>query len=294
MTMPDLKTHAPPLDDAFEAELERMALAVNEPEPPPPLESMRGGGLARYAAYQARDFLKYRASVMFGLAMLALWILHYNFAEFMQDAEFRVLTDPFPTLTTMGALAFGTLGTLFSTAGIVSRDREGGYQRFLLAKPVRAARFYLQSFVINGLGLLAVTALTLLVMSVVFAHAMPFVVPLAIVAAIYVAVGGLAFLLSTLVRYEIVLALVSVPLSILLFVAGNDGYWWAAALSWLLPPMHRLAGFIPTVVTNTPGKVEVVTQPFSAMIQAVLSLVVYGAAYIAAGVAVIKKRSIIR
>lgn len=298
MTMPNVRTetHAPPppapqlLDDAFEAELERMALAVNEPDVAPPLESARSGGLWRYALYQLRDFAKYRGSVMFAVALVAIWIFHHNFADIVAgDSQLREAENPFSFLTILAACALGTLGTLFSTAGIVSRDREGGYQRFLFAKPVRVARFYVQSFAINGAGLLAVAALTLLMTSLVFPYAVPLLAPLLIIATLYVTVGGLAFLLSTLVRYEVVIALLLVPVSILLREAAADGYWWAAAVSWMLPPLQRLVAFVP----GFPNEANP-AHTAGAMAQAVATLAAYGAAYIAAGVAILRKRSIIR
>ncbi len=288
MTMPEVQTTtrtAPPLDDAFEAELERMALAVNEPDVAPPLETARDGGVLRYALYQARDFAKYRGSVMLAVAMLAIWIFHHNFAEIVADnSEIRDALNPFTLLTPMAALVLGALGTLFATAGIVSRDREGGYQRFLFAKPVGLTRFYVQSFVIHGVGLLAVAALTLLVTGLVFPYAVPLLVPLAVIAVVYVTVGGLAFLLSTLVRYEIVIALLCIPLSILLRAASNDGYWWASLFAWMLPPMQTLATFFPDHPEHTVRN----------MIQGAGSIMAYGAVYLAAGLAVLRKRSIIR
>ena len=39
--------------------------------------------------------------------------------------------------------------------GIVSRDRERGYHRFLFAKPVSVTGFYGQAFAIAGAGLLS-------------------------------------------------------------------------------------------------------------------------------------------
>jgi hypothetical protein len=278
---------APELDDAFEQELQQMALEVSAP----PLEEPREPGLARYLKFQVKDFVKHRGVPILAIALVGLWIFHYNYVpEIVQgevrrgrtlDAESERML--FRTIVTGGSLLFGGLGSLISAAGIVSRDREGGHQKFLFAKPVRITKFYLQAFAVNGLGLLACGLITLLLTSLAFLRPVPLVEPLLAMGAIYTAVGGLVFLLSTLVRFDLAAALVLALVSFPLHAMADRGHWWAVATSWLLPPLYKLEAF----------NVEAGRHAYSVG-DAVLSLVMYGAAYVAVGVAALKKRSIMR
>lgn len=294
MTMPFTRaearerTRGPELDDAFDLELEQMALAVSEP----PLEEPREPGLARYLEYQVKDFVKHRGIAMLAIAAIGIWIFHYNYAPMIAERASRRGADfdanaerlVFKTIVLGGTLLFGFLGSLLSAAGIVSRDREGGHQKFLFAKPVRITRFYLQAFAVNGVGLLATTALMLGVTSAAFLRTVPFVEPMLAVGATYAAVGGLVFLLSTLVRFDLAAGLALSLLAIPLHEMAKRGHWWALLTSWMFPPFHYVDALNPT-----PDRT-----PDVSLARAVGSMLVYGAAYVAAGVAVLKKRSIIR
>lgn len=278
---------APQLDDAFDQELERMALAEIDA---PPIEEPYSPQLLRYARWQFRDFLKHRATIILALSVVGIWIAHHNYdpsaiARAQARGREMNMTEPlmFRGLVMMASLLLGGFGSLISTYGIVSREREGGHQRFLFAKPVRITAYYLQTFVVNGIGLLATSAVVLGLTSLVFLRPVPILEPLLAVGSAYAAVGGLVFLLSTLVRFEFALALLLVGISFPLADLAREGRWWAVMLSWLLPPMEKLAAFGPDQMTHRPP-----------MLSAIGSLLTYGAAYIAAGVAVLKRRSIIR
>lgn len=278
---------APQLDDAFDQELERMALAELDP---PAEEETYSPQLVRYARWQARDFLKHRAPILFALSVVGLWILRYNYdPTWIARAQARGqqigVTEPeyFRGLVTAGAMMLGGFGSLISAFGIVSREREGGHQRFLFAKPVRVVWYYLQSFVVNGIGLVATAAAVLALTSLVFLRPVPMIEPLLGIGTAYVAIGSLTFLLSTLVRFDFALALVLAGISFPLRGMARDGHWWAILTSWLLPPLEKLSAFGPEQMGHRPP-----------MLEAILSLATYGAAYIAAGVAVLKRRSIIR
>jgi len=278
---------APELDDAFEQELQQMALEVAAP----PLEEPREPGLGRYAKFQFKDFAMYRGSALLAMALVGLWIFHYNYdPNWVADAQAagRQLdmteAEFFRNIVTGAMALLGGLGSLVATFGIVARDREGGHQKFLFAKPVKITRFYLQAFAINGVGLLLTALLVLLMTSLAFLRPVPIVAPLTIVATLYAAVGGLMFMLSTLVRFDLALALLLGLLSFPLREAARHGKWWAVATAWLLPPLDKLSAFV-----DRPRHGGGPT-PFAA----VSSLVAYGAAYVAIGVAALKKRSIMR
>jgi hypothetical protein len=282
------KPDEPSLDDAFDLELEQMALATTEP----PLEEPREPGMLRYAKFQLRDFIKHRAAIILPIALVGLYLFHHNFEPALMERAVqrgKVVDGPsasmwFRMIVMGGSMLLGGIGSLVSAAGIVARDREGGYQKFTFAKPVRITRYYLQSFAVNGVGLLATSALVLLLTSLAFLRPVPLLEALLAIGATYTAVGGLVFLISTLVRFDVALGLLGAVLSFALREAAQRGKWWGVAFAWLLPPLDQLRAFFPQ--GGGPDRPSIV--------QAVTSLVAYGAAYVAAGVAVLRKRSIMR
>ena len=130
------------------------------------------------------------------------------------------------------------LGAFFATNGIVANDRKLGYYRFLFAKPVDPARVYGMTFLLYGVGLLAVTVALTLVWGVVVRPSLSLQI-IGIVALAYLAYGGLGFLLSAAWRFDW-LSLVTV------IVVANIAWWaWKDAegvrhwILYLLPPVHR-------------------------------------------------------
>jgi hypothetical protein len=99
---------------------------------------------------------------------------------------------------------FSLISVLIGINGVVSNDRVRGYYRFLFAKPVSIPRYYAQAYVINGIGLVA-TALALC--AAIYTLGYPvFTARVALtVALVYVSLGGLGFLFSTVARFDWVL-----------------------------------------------------------------------------------------
>ena len=287
MTTAETRTRAPGLDEAFEAELEAMALEAAAP----PVEEPREPALPRYLKWQLRDFLKQRAVVMLAVVFGLLWIFHHNYPLMLAERAAR-MGQPlsasrearlFQSIVLGASMLFGVAASLFSAGGVVSRDREGGYQRFLFAKPVGIVGFYLQSFAVRGVGMLATMAVALLATSAVFMRSIPIGDLLLAGGSMYAALGGLVFLISTLVRFDVALALALGVASVGLHQAAQAGYWWGSAFAWLLPPPDVFNAFNPDM--------DGFDKP--SVVRAVATLVGYGAAYVAAGVAVLRKRSII-
>ena len=134
------------------------------------------------------------------------------------------------------SLAF--LGAFFATNGIIATDRKLGYYRFLFSKPVRPWHYYGATFLLYGLGMLAVTVALALIWGWVVRPALS-VELLLIVTLMYFVYGGLGFLLSAAWRYDW-LSLVSV-----IVIANIAWAVWGTAEGWrrwvlyLLPPVHR-------------------------------------------------------
>lgn len=172
------------------------------------------------------------------------------------------------------------LGTFFATNGIIANDRKLGYYRFLFAKPVSPPLYYATTFVTYGIGLLAVSAALLGVWSFAVRPMFP-VELLAVVALMYLAYGGLGFLLSAAWRFDW-LSLVTVLLAATVGwsvwgTAGGIRYY----LLHLLPPVHKAAD-VYAIVANDVAR----PMPWPA----ILWLGGYGLACFILGMVVVRKR----
>jgi hypothetical protein len=255
----------------------------------------REPGLRRYLRWKIRDFMRYRAAFLVPLALLAVWIFHHNYhPEFVETSIGARGDRGVGGLQTEGAvfrwislvlgIVAGVGGSLLATAGVVSREREGGQQRFLFAKPVQLTWYYLQSLLVSGVGTVALVAFLEVMIAAAFGRTVPIGLALLGGSAGFMAVGGLTFLLSTLVRFDFAIAGLLSVLSLLLHAAAEQGKWWALATAWILPPLHKFEAFFPGSSRSGPA----------GMAGAILQLGAYGAAYVAAGVAVLRRRSIVR
>ena len=130
------------------------------------------------------------------------------------------------------------LGAFFATNGIIANDRKLGYYRFLFAKPVSPPHYYALAFATYGCGLLLVTAALLGVWSMAVRPMFPLEL-FAVVALMYLAYGGIGFLLSAAWRFDW-LSLVTV-----LLVSNVAWAVWGKSsglryyLLHVLPPVHR-------------------------------------------------------
>jgi hypothetical protein len=135
---------------------------------------------------------------------------------------------------------FSLISVLIGINGVVSNDRVRGYYRFLFAKPVSIPRYYAQAYVVNGLGLLA-TALA--VLAVIYALGYP-VFPVRVlltVGLVYLSLGGLGFLYSTLARFDWVLMGATWGLAqVLRAVYPAHQSRAGQVLDVILPPFHQL------------------------------------------------------
>jgi hypothetical protein len=172
------------------------------------------------------------------------------------------------------------IGVLFATNGIVANDRKLGYYRFMFAKPVSPTRLYATVFAVNGAGLLVVT---LLLMGVWYVAVRPMFPTrlLLVVAIMYVAYGGLGFLLSAAWRFDW-LSLVSVML-----VANVGWSVWGPArgirhwVLYVLPPVHRSNDVYNLSVVDASG-----VTPWNS----IAWLLAYGIACFLVGLVVIRRR----
>jgi ABC-type transport system involved in multi-copper enzyme maturation permease subunit len=172
------------------------------------------------------------------------------------------------------------IGTFFATNGIISEDRKHGYYRFLFAKPVSPSRYYAFTFALYGFGLMIVTVVLLGAWAAAVRPMFP-VEMLAVVLIMYVAYGGIGFLLSAAWRFDwLSLATTLLIANIGWSVWGNaDG--WRHRVLYLLPPVHRATDVYAMV-----GRDASAATPWTA----IAWLAGYGLACFALGLVVIRRR----
>jgi len=173
------------------------------------------------------------------------------------------------------------LGTLFATNGIVATDRKTGFFRFYFAKPVSASRFYTNAFVANGTGLLTVSLLLVAAFALTIRPvlALSFV---PVVAAMYLAFGGVGFLLSTIWRYDWLSLVTVAVVSSVAWAMWGDEPGVRGRVVYLLPPMHRAPELYAYVAGTT------ASFPWSTQ----LWLTGYGAICFAIGLWILRTRSL--
>lgn len=211
----------------------------------------RRAKLARYVPWMARDYFMNQgpatAIVLLLIGFLALQGVIKTGTD-LSNIPPALIRGMLSSL--LGALSF--LGAFFATNGIVSNDRKLGHYKFLFSKPVRPSTYYALTFVVYGVGLLVVTAVLLGLWSWVVGWKYEPGVFL-VVAIMYLAYGGIGFLLSAAWRFDW-LSLVTV-----MFVANVGWSLWQDEtgprywLLHLLPPVHK-ADSVYQLALHYPGQ----------------------------------------
>ncbi|HEY7232786.1 MAG TPA: hypothetical protein VH539_01495 [Gemmatimonadaceae bacterium] len=203
----------------------------------------RHARLGRYFWWQFHDYMLHQAPATAAvLTMYAYVTLMPILNGSLTNARvFKVSTLPMTVVQRFfsdSLASFILLGTLFATNGIVATDRKTGFYRFYFAKPVSAPRYYANAFIANGTGMLTVSLLLLAGFALFVRPVLPLsFIP--VVAAMYVAYGGVGFMLSTIWRFDwLSLVTVAIVSSLGWGMWGKD----PGIRGWLvhlLPPMHR-------------------------------------------------------
>lgn len=197
------------------------------------------GRMGRYALWQVRDFMMGKGASFIIIAAL-LGVAAYLGLKGNGDAwkhspaaasmSRQVLAGP------IGLLSF--FGVLLACSGIVSADRTQGYFRFLFAKPVSVARFYLQVWLLHGACVLALAAALTWLWGVVEVP-VPLGRVIALFAVSYVLIGGVTFLLSTLVRLDSLVTVALWVISQLVATVFADRPTLKAIVAAVLPPSEH-------------------------------------------------------
>ena len=233
--------------------------------------------LTRYAYWQFRDFMRERA-----IALMLVGLL----LGFMMIAPMRAMMGPNMSsddakrliLLVLPQIVF--IETFIVFNGIISTDRKMGYYRFLFSKPVGIPAFYAQHFVVYLVGFLAVFAILLGVLSAAVAPFNP-LWTLAYCALVYLSLGGIAFFISSLFRYDWpVLAAVYLS-SLIANAVWADKTGWRMVIRDLLPPTHKLSRAMNDLISL--GTVDA---------RSVAWLLGYSALFFVAGLVVLWRRPI--
>jgi len=231
------------------------------------------GNLMRYAIWQLRDFARERgiALMVIGLAISITFIgpMKAVGVQFTENTARQLIV----TILSQVAL----LAAFIAFNGMISNDRKLGYYRFLFSKPVSMPAYYTQLFAVFFVGYLIVFAVLLGLFGLVVFPVFPIGV-ITYAALVFLSLGGIAFFISSLVRFDWP-ALGGVFMGTLLLrsvLAGRDGP--AAILLAILPPIHEL---LPLAGLVTGGTVAPLT---------VLWLLGYSACFFAAGLIVLRRR----
>lgn len=212
----------------------------------------RRARLLAYAPWVFRDFLTNQGPstalvVMLIGFMMILPVMHgavgaWPMGQVPRHIAVRLLREL--------AVPLAFLGTFFATNGIVSNDRKFSFFRFLFSKPVQPLRYYAMTFAVYGVGMLIVTAAMLGVWALAVRPMFPPEL-FAAVAIMYLAYGGIGFVLSAVWRLDWV-SLVTV-----LLVANFAWSMWGSSdapahwLLYVLPPVHRANDVYALIARDT-------------------------------------------
>ena len=190
----------------------------------------------RYAGWMARDLLLGPGIIMTGMVALTLAVVRN--LEFMGTGGDASLAACLVVLDwTMAVL------TLVPTAGLVSQDFAIGHQRTLFAKPVSPPLYYLQRWLIGAPAAMLGAGVVAYAIGARFDVPMLSVSLVARMGLLYLVLGGLVFLLSTLTRRDWLLALGILGWQAAMAFARSLGAAHgpvATVIYSLLPPFHLL------------------------------------------------------
>jgi ABC-type transport system involved in multi-copper enzyme maturation permease subunit len=217
------------------------------------------GRLTAYAGYQLRDYFVNRAGlILLATALAALgfgaargWTLSDLDLGGSIEGRERV-QQAFELALVIFAFAAGAVAAI----GLVSRHRSRGYDRLFFSRPISPLRYYMQGFVLGGIGgvVLAIIGAEL---SSIAVHPVSLLGVVGYVALAWLLIGGLAFLLSTLTAFHLpILALV---IGADLALGGYAGPLTSAAagsvaevVQYVLPPAHVLVSLREPLARGLP------------------------------------------
>lgn len=230
--------------------------------------------LRRYVLWQLKDFARER-----GIALLLVGFLIGVTIVAPVRAMGRTIDAGMAKSMLVAIVSqIALILALITLNGIVSTDRKMGYYRFLFSKPVSISAYYAQLFVVYFVGFLAAVAI-LLGAFAIFAHPISPFGPLMFCGLVFLSLGGIAFLISSLVRYDWPVLVAIYVASLILHSMWQYKEGWRRLVLSVLPPLYRISNTMPDILDR--GVVNT---------QDVLWLLGYSALCFAAGIMVLRRR----
>lgn len=221
---------------------------------------MSARNLARYAPWQARDYLFERGIPVLIICTLFGWLTYGAMAGMRDGLGPEALRQLAVALWRSIVPQVALFGTILALNGIVATDLRQGYFRFLFAKPVSAPAYYAQSYAINGLSLGAITLLFFHILARLLGIPTP-VWAAGYVLLYFVALGGIVFLASSasvswLGRFDWLVASALWAGGVVTHELALRGQRWARLVAPVLPPSWRTDEVFQALVAGVPPPTE--------------------------------------
>jgi hypothetical protein len=190
--------------------------------------------LLAYAPRQLWDFTVER-----GLPIVALGVFVGGQLMIAMNGRGPVTNDAAALDLLIGVFrVIGLPFALIATAGVISNDRKQGFYRFLFAKPVSPVLYYLQAFLVNGIGLIASVAVLILMFEILVHPVNPFPL-LKEMAVLYLALAGIVFFVSACFRADWIVVGAAWGASGIIANAWADGSVWQWLISLAVLPARQ-------------------------------------------------------
>ena len=205
-----------------------------------PITSARNRGLPAYAPWLLRDYFTNQGP---STAIVVVLIAYMTLLPLVQRAVGPSGLDSIPVeaARTMQRALFTPLlflGTFFATNGIIANDRKFNFYRFLFAKPISPLAYYSVVFAVYGVGFLMVTCALLGLWAAVVRPMFPVEI-FWILPVMYIAYGGIGFLLSAAWRFDWISLVTVVLVANVAWGTFGQSMHPLHFLLYLLPPAHR-------------------------------------------------------
>ena len=197
--------------------------------------------MAYLVRYQLGDFLLLRA----GLPTLIVTMLGFMMwkgagtVDWASPDGIRFSQQVFRLLGGM----FIALGGFLGVARLISDDRSNGYYRLLLSKPVSLERFYIQQWLLHGIGLVVIAGLLAAWLQGA-TGTLPVREAMTVMGLMWLLIGGIGFALSAMTNADALLLVVLYVMSAVLHGlkdAPNSPMWpWLKQLTRIFPPVQKL------------------------------------------------------
>lgn len=230
-----------------------------------------------YAPWQLWDFALDRGvALLFVGGLLGLSVLWPGYIALSQAMPPELVAGELLEIAVAQQIS---ILVVIASSGIVANDRIGGYYRFLFSKPVRMPAYYALQFLVTLAGTLLATLILLAAFWVFVGWVSP-TVPLVMVVATFLALGGTVFFFSTITRLDWAGLVLLWGASALSRTLAADEAWYDV-VRWVLPPTHHIDKLRGALFAGTGLDAG-----------GTAWLVGYGLAFFAAGLVVLQRKAI--